>query len=39
VYLFYTIAALTPIMLISFIYASAKNPGVVRPDHDFLELL
>jgi hypothetical protein len=35
----YTIAALSPIIALSFFIASAKDPGYLLSSHNFLELL
>jgi len=38
-YLAYLIAGLSPIIAISFFVASARDPGYLRQQHNFLELL
>ena len=35
----FIIIALTPIIAISFLIASVKDPGYLRPGHDFLDIL
>ena len=35
----FIIAALAPFIALSFFVASAKDPGYLRPQHDFLEML
>mmetsp|Transcript_20467 Transcript_20467/g.25178 ORF Transcript_20467/g.25178 Transcript_20467/m.25178 type:complete len:256 (+) Transcript_20467:1308-2075(+) len=39
IYLAFLIATLSPCIALSFFIASAKDPGYLRPSHDFLDLL